>query len=67
MQDYNLTRLTKYSMDVQIEFKHPKALAQSASDPDSLRIKFKNTNIFIDRSDGVSMDQNMKIHIPLVP
>ena len=27
VQDYNLTRLTRHSMDVQIKFKHPKRLA----------------------------------------
>ena len=67
VKGYNLTRLTDTAMDVQIEFEYPNALATSQSDPDSLKIGFKNAAFFIDREQGMKLEGNLRLEIPVVP
>ena len=51
-------------MDIEINFEQPDKLASVASDPDLLRVKFINNNMFMDY-DELRLDNELQIQIPI--
>ena len=64
IQNYTLTRLEPQAMDIEINFEQPDKLASVASDPDLLRVKFINNNMFMDY-DELRLDNELQIQIPI--
>ena len=67
IEDYYATRLTKRSLDVQIDFIHPESLAQSKQDPDKLKIEFIHGEFFIDEKNFAQLDAEIELDIDIQP
>lgn len=48
-------------MDIQIRFKQPTLITQSASEPDDILVKFKQSAMFMDRKDFEQLEDDLSI------
>ena len=58
IEDYWLTRLSKTTFDVQIDFKEPDQISRSKTEPDVLHVMFteQGSKFFIDSDDFTQID-----------
>lgn len=54
-------------MDIQVNFTEPTKISQTASEPDALKIRFKESAMFMDKIEFEQLDDELAIEFNIQP
>ena len=57
--DFYATRLTRYAIDIHIDFKQPESISVSQLEPDQLKLNFTLGKIFMESVDFTELKQDL--------
>lgn len=61
INDWNITRFTKTSMDIKLHFENPLRISMQTSQLDALSVKFLLPEFFIEANTGESIKQDLVV------